>query len=238
MSPAIAISVAELRESAARIRLLRQKATEHAIDIGRELLRIKASLPHGAFVKWVQKECEFKIRTAQDLMKLARAADVDGRPVALLMPSTLRLFMSKNTPESVRRLVLEKLEKGERVSRSALKSAIRQAKSADTTKQKQPLPQRRKPDTAFNGLIAMPDAARETESDRAKKIAQLFVERLTEQDYAYVMSEISWGVWNRVLVWLRALGTTGEFGRGEPARQIAGEPAGPELQLSCSPERV
>lgn len=236
MSSAIAISVAELRESAARIRLLRQKATEHAIDIGRELLRIKASLPHGAFVKWVQKECEFKIRTAQDLMKLARAADVDGQPAALLMPSTLRLFMSKNTPESVRRLVLEKLEKGERVSRSALKSAIRQAKSAD--KMKQPLTQQRKADTAFNGLIAMPDAPRETESDRAKKIAQLFVERLTEQDYAYVMSEISWGVWNRVLVWLRALGTTGEFGRGEPARQIIGEPAGPELQLSCSPERV
>lgn len=89
------ISSTELQNVAERIKLLRQKATEHAVEIGRELLRVKASLPHGVFVNWVERSCEFKIRTAQDLMKLARAAGTNAQLVALMVPSTLRVYLSK-----------------------------------------------------------------------------------------------------------------------------------------------
>lgn len=90
MSRQAVMPAAELHESARRIRLLHQMATEHAIDIGRELIRIEANLPHRAFASWVSKECEFKMRTARDLMKLARGVDSNTQSVALSIPSKLR----------------------------------------------------------------------------------------------------------------------------------------------------
>ena len=110
------LSAAELEEAAQRIKSLRRAATEHAVEIGRELLRIKESLPRGAFVKWVEKACEFKIRTAQDLMKLAREADTNTKLVALMVPSTLRVYLSKTTPPAVRTSILKRLESGGRLS--------------------------------------------------------------------------------------------------------------------------
>lgn len=233
MSSSLTITAAELRESAARIRALRQKATEHAIDIGRELLRVKASLPHGAFVKWVEKECEFKIRTAQDLMKLAREADANVEPMALLVPSTLRLFMSKTTPEPVRRLVLEKLGKGEQVSRTALQAAIVDAKSPNKAKKGTTLER----NAAFATALTPNNAGADTENERAKKIAQLLIQRLSEQDYEAIMSGINWGVWNRVLVWLRVAGT-----RTDLSRRISGYDgtvsSASALPLRCSSEGI
>src|SRR5690348_10102428 len=111
------LSAVELEEAAQRIRS--RAATEHAVEIGRELLRIKESLPRGAFVKWVEKACEFKIRTAQDLMKLAREADSNAKLVALMVPSTLRVYLAKTTPTVVRTSILKRLENGEYVSRKS-----------------------------------------------------------------------------------------------------------------------
>jgi hypothetical protein len=122
------LSATELDEAAQRIKSLRRAATEHAVEIGRELLRIKESLPRGAFVKWVEKACEFKIRTAQDLMKLAREADTNTKLVALMVPSTLRVYLSKTTPPAVRTSILKRLESGEYVSRNELYSEALNAK--------------------------------------------------------------------------------------------------------------
>lgn len=211
MASNLTISAAELRESAARIRALRQRATEHAIEIGRELLRIKASLPHGAFVKWVEKECDFKIRTAQDLMKLAREGVSNAPPAALLVPSTLRLFVSKTTPEPVRQLVLDKLERGERVSRNALSAAVFEANGQGRRKHR---PRGEdNAEAAVTTALAGPHGGMDTENERAKKIAQLLMQRLSEQDYEAIMSEINWGIWNRVLVWLRVAGTRSDLRR-------------------------
>ncbi len=206
MTSSLTISAVELRESAARIRALRQKATEHAIDIGRELLRIKAGLPHGAFVRWVERECDFKIRTAQDLMKLARERQSNAEQAALLVPSTLRLFVSKTTPEPVRELVREKLKRGEQVSRNALSVAIFEAKGQETKKHNNA-------EASAASALASPHAGMDTENERAKKIAQLLMQRLSEQDYEIIMSDISWGIWNRVLAWLRVAGTRPDLRR-------------------------
>lgn len=122
------LSAKELQEAALRIKALRRAATEHAVEIGQELLRVKEKLPHGVFVKWVEKVCEFKIRTAQDLMKLAREVESDAKLVALMVPSTLRVYLSKTTPPAVRNTILKRLESGERVSRSELYSQISDTK--------------------------------------------------------------------------------------------------------------
>lgn len=191
---ATGLSPGELQAVADRIKRLRQRATEHAVEIGRELLRVKASLPHGVFVKWVVSACEFKIRTAQDLMKLAKAADANAQLVALMMPSTLRVFLSKTTPPSVRYSILARLENGERVSRSDVQAAV----CGERARRREPVR------TAGPDLLAAEGSSSGLDGDRSRKVAELLLQRLSPQDYRYIMDGMTWGVWNRVFVWMRA----------------------------------
>jgi len=188
------LSTLDLEQSAQRIKALRQEATEHAVEIGRELLRIKESLPHGSFVKWVEQACEFKIRTAQDLMKLAREAAADQTLTTLMVPSTLRVYLSKTTPPAVRTSVLKRLENGDRLSRSQLQSERIRVD----------------PRSSATGGRAAPDlfksSARAADPQAAKPrmVAELLISRLSRQDYEFIMDGMNWEAWNRVLVWMKA----------------------------------
>jgi hypothetical protein len=201
------ISATELHTVAERIKLLRQKASEHAVEIGRELLRVKASLPHGVFVNWVERSCDFKIRTAQDLMKLARAADTNAQLVALMVPSTLRVYLSKTTPADVKSRILRRFEKGERVSRSHLHSAVAAERSKAAIVS---VSARNRTDLADLARLPAPDllAAGEISTDlhgdRSRQVAELLLSRLSREDYENIMHGMTWGVWNRVFVWMRA----------------------------------
>lgn len=196
------LSAAELEEAAQRIKSLRSAATEHAVEIGRELRRIKESLPRGAFVKWVVRACEFKIRTAQDLMKLAREADSNTKLVALMVPSTLRVYLSKTTPPTVRTSILKRLENGEYVSRNKLYSEAMDAKVKSAPKTGSEM--------AHDGLFASPDLLRaggsppDLKSDRSRMVADLLIRRLSREDYELIMAGMNWEVWNRILVWMWA----------------------------------
>lgn len=196
------LSAAELEEAAQRIKSLRRAATEHAVEIGRELLRIKESLPRGAFVKWVEKACEFKIRTAQDLMKLAREADTNTKLVALMVPSTLRVYLSKTTPPAVRTSILKRLESGEYVSRNELYSEALNAKVKS--------PPKAGNEMADDGLFAGPDLLRaggspaDPKGDRSRMVAELLIRRLSRKDYELIMEGMNWEIWNRILVWMWA----------------------------------
>ena len=204
MSSKPKISPAELQEAAGRIKALHKQATEHALEIGRELLRIKAALPHGAFAKWVEKECEFKIRMAQNYMTLARAAGTSAE-IALL-PSTLRVYLSNSTPSTVRQLVKRRLADGEQVSRHDLRAAILQARKQRSGDSNPPAPD----------LLAAGDTGTYPEIDRSRKVAELIMQRLSNKDYEYIMDKMTWGTWNRVLVWLRARSTAA----AEPAAAL------------------
>jgi hypothetical protein len=47
-------------------------ATPHAVRAGELLEKAKASIPHGEWVSWLEKNCTFSERTAQTYMRLAR----------------------------------------------------------------------------------------------------------------------------------------------------------------------
>lgn len=201
------ISAAELQDAAQRIKALRRAATEHAVEIGRELLRIKEKLPHGVFVKWVERACEFKIRTAQDLMKIARKAESDTKLVALMVPSTLRVYLSKTTPPAVRSTILKRLESGEHVSRSDLYSEVSGARTKAKTEAGDHPVQEGFSSSFFTGfeLQSSPnERPDDSGGDRARMVAELILRRLTPKDYELIMEGTNWEVWNRAFVWMRA----------------------------------
>ncbi len=193
------LSAADLEQSAQRIKTLRRAATEHAVEIGRELLRIKESLSHGSFVKWVEQACEFKIRTAQDLMKLAREANSDATITTLMVPSTLRVYLSKTTPPAVRASILKRLENGDRVSRSQLHSERISAEPKSLTTSG--LGGR---DRAAHDLFKSGQRPPESQGGRPRMVAELLISRLSRQDYEVIMEGMNWEVWNRILVWMKA----------------------------------
>jgi hypothetical protein len=196
------LSVDELAQTAQRIKMLRKAATEHAVEIGRELLRVKASLPHGSFVKWVEKACEFKIRTAQDLMKLAKDAQAHTPVAALMVPSTLRVFLSKTTPPAVRTRILERLDSGEQVSRSQLHIEV----AGEELKLGAMADPGRPPHNAraLPARLGAGGNSAQAETDRSRMVASLMLSRLSERDYELIMDGMDWEVWNRVLVWMKA----------------------------------
>ncbi len=226
ISSETAITPAELKVSAQKIKDLRLSATASAVEIGRELLRVKEKLPHGIFVKWVERACEFKIRTAQDLMKLAREAETDAKLVALMVPSTLRVYLSKKTPPSVREAIRQRLENGERVSRSDLHSQIADIRAKAGAETGAP-PAREGFSSSFlsPGLRGPVDGRRsDGGGDKARKVAELLLSRLSAEDYDQIMDGTSWEVWNRVFVWMRAA-RGAQTGEAEPALSSAPAPS-------------
>ncbi len=198
------LSSAELQAIAERIRSLRKRATEHAIEIGHELIGVKAHLPHGEFVKWVEAHCGFKIRMAQDLMKLAREAAANPNLAAIMTPSTLRVYVSNRTRPAVRDLVNARAVDGQRLSRKELLTAIadtqtQRASTRTQTEVKSSLKQAAKAD-----LLTAGDIGVEAELEKSRRVAQLLLRRLRGADVELIMDGMTWGVWNRVLVWLRA----------------------------------
>lgn len=101
-----------LRDSATRIRGHVRTATAAIIEIGRELISTKRYLDHGEFTEWVETECGFSVRSAENYMRAADFAAGRNATVSLLRPATVYRLARKSTPPEVVTAVIESLEAG------------------------------------------------------------------------------------------------------------------------------
>ena len=53
-------------------------------------------------------------------------------------------------------------------------------------------------------LLRAEESQGDLEADRSRMVAELIIRRLSRKDYELIMEDMNWGVWNRVLVWMRA----------------------------------
>lgn len=122
---------AECREVATRIRLWR---TTNAIEIGRELSRMKEKLDHGHFMRWITTECYLNVRTAQNYMSAARWIDAKGENVSHLASLPLSIvyeLAADDVPEDAEVEVLAVFESGERLTAEQVKERITSARNED-----------------------------------------------------------------------------------------------------------
>lgn len=96
-----AVSAAVLRAEAIRIRKMVNSTTEAIIEIGRALLGAKQSLEHGQFGEWVQTECGFGLRTAENYIRVSRFAEGKTKCVSLLNPTTAYRLAAKSAPPAI-----------------------------------------------------------------------------------------------------------------------------------------
>jgi hypothetical protein len=117
--------VADLREQAVRIRKQVGVTTASIIEIGNELLAAKRHLPHGQFEDWIEAECGFTVRTAQNYMRAAELAGRKSETVSLLPPNVLYLIAAKNTPPELVDDVIDSATAGKVINHQAVKAVLK-----------------------------------------------------------------------------------------------------------------
>jgi hypothetical protein len=95
LSPEVART---LRKTAVLILEKLSTTTREIVEIGRLLIAVKRTLQRGQFVAWVEAECVFSLRSAQNYMRAARFVDERNATVANLPPASLYRVSAKNAP--------------------------------------------------------------------------------------------------------------------------------------------
>jgi Protein of unknown function (DUF3102) len=108
-----------LQESRTRIRTEITKTAASVIAIGRELIAVKKALGHGAFGAWVQSECGFCLRSAQNYMGVAHRAGKNAS-VALLPLATLYRMGGRRTTRWMLNAAAERVAEGDEMTEAAL----------------------------------------------------------------------------------------------------------------------
>lgn len=116
-----------LRGQAARIR---QYCTKSIIQIGKDLVGAKHYLSHGEFLRWVEDEVGIPARTAQAYMRVANWASSKSATAALLPPTALYALSSSGVPAEFVEGILRRVEDGERIQLSSLRTQIKALRDA------------------------------------------------------------------------------------------------------------
>jgi hypothetical protein len=124
-----------LRKKATRIRQGIKSTVEAICDIGVQLYGAKLKLAHGQFVQWVQLECGFSPRSAQNYMRASEFAADKYATVALLPPATVYRLSAETTPAEVVAEVLARAANGERVSDAEVVRSIRATKQRPASRE-------------------------------------------------------------------------------------------------------
>jgi hypothetical protein len=108
-----------VRQCGERIHIEKKKTTDSAIAIGRELIVVKKTLPHGAFQAWVESECGFSMRSAQIYMRVARLAAKNAN-VALLPLNTAYRMGGRRISRWMLNAAAERVADGEEMTEAAV----------------------------------------------------------------------------------------------------------------------
>lgn len=124
--PAEIVKDAQFR--AEQIRQLSRTTIDCILLVGRHLIEVKKKLQHGQFSDWVESECGFTLRTAENYIRAAAFAEGKNETVALLPPATVYKLAAKSTPPELAQAVIERLEGGATVTQSEIDRALGEAR--------------------------------------------------------------------------------------------------------------
>jgi hypothetical protein len=113
-----------LRAQASRIRDMVTVTTSAVIQIGNDLIAVKLALESGKFRRWIESECGFSVRTAENYMGAARLAEGRNATVAFLQPATVYRLAAKSAPVEIVNAVLQRVGQGETVSDRDITAAL------------------------------------------------------------------------------------------------------------------
>lgn len=174
-----------LRNYALRIRTQVAATTAGIIQIGRDLSAIKQQLEHGQFCAWVQAECGFTVRSAENYIRAHEFADGCGKyeTVSLLSPTTVYKLAAKSTPPEIVREVIERASAGTAINDEDVAAALseaayqkREARRKQATSKSRSDGQRRRKQNEADRIAR--DEAEQLAQDRALLAAETIANKL------------------------------------------------------------
>lgn len=73
-----------------------EEAIAHAVKVGEDLIRLKDMVPHGRWADYIYKHLPFKVRTAQNYMRLAANSEETQRVAHLGIKGALKALAEPN----------------------------------------------------------------------------------------------------------------------------------------------
>jgi hypothetical protein len=122
-------TVADKVQSAAeRIRQSLKRTTDSIIEVGQELIVVKAALPHGKFGPWLRAEFAWTERTAQNFINVAERFGPKSEIISDLMidPTAAYLLAAPSAPDEARQAAVERAEAGEHITAKVAKEILAQ----------------------------------------------------------------------------------------------------------------
>lgn len=106
------------RCAAVRIRDRVKKTLEDIIEVGTDLCRIKAIVPHGAFGLWLRAEFGWTERTARNFMAVADWFGPKTEMISELaiVPTAAYLLAAPSVPDEARRVAIERAQAGQKIT--------------------------------------------------------------------------------------------------------------------------
>jgi hypothetical protein len=138
----------QAQAAAQRIRQMVQRTMEDVLSIGKELLAMKETLPHGCFGLWLRAEFGWTERTARNFMTVAIRFGPKTERIADLRidPTAAYLLAAPSAPEEASEMAVERAENGERITVSVAREIL-------GTLRKQPIPRAARPPELPTGRL-------------------------------------------------------------------------------------
>ena len=112
-----------IQQHTTEIKALAKRTAQDIIEIGKRLIAVKALLPHGAFIAWLESEFGWHRATANRFIQVAQQfGGKDLSQIATFEPSALYLLAAPSTPESVREEAIERAASGETITHEKAKA--------------------------------------------------------------------------------------------------------------------
>jgi hypothetical protein len=127
-----ATSRESLRQAAIAIKPRLKRAAEDLFAIGQTLMEVKELLPHGQWGEWLEAEFGLSDRTARNFMYVAERLFPKSEKFSVLPASVLYELAAPSTAETVIAQAEEKLDSGETVSLTTVRTWKRQQREAQS----------------------------------------------------------------------------------------------------------
>lgn len=107
---------------AVRIKVRMARTAADIIDIGRDLIAVKAALGHGHFLRWIEAEFNMTERMAQHFVRVAdRFGEANAKDLSHLSAYALQALAAPSTPDEIVEEVTERASNGEAFTAADIK---------------------------------------------------------------------------------------------------------------------
>lgn len=127
----------DVRKAAERIKVRMERTVQDIIEIGIDLNKVKVSLGHGNFLRWIEAEFGMSESSAIRFMRVAAMYEAKSVTVTDLTAKALYELAAPSTPQEVRDQVEELVLDGEKVTVADIKAMKEQFASERKTLKQQ-----------------------------------------------------------------------------------------------------